>query len=92
MKIEIECEACDFRTEANWPELFPEHLDHLAHVGKNTTDDPGLRALCTHHAITRPKIAEREGLASGHYNFSFKINDEPQNKKITVSGEVAFLE
>ena len=95
MKLEIECSYGDFTVVADWPELWPNKLDHLARIARGVVEDKGLDRLRRHHAATRPKIGEREGLAAGHGRYQFRKVGEKEyekNRSIIVAGDVAIID
>lgn len=94
MKLDIECVYGDFKTTADWPELWPGHLNHGVLSLKNSGDE-GLKRICSYHAATRPEIAKIRGLAVGHGSFRYRESgksDAEWHNDIQVSGDVAFLE
>ena len=95
MKLEIECSYGDFTVVADWPELWPNKLDHLARIARGVVEDGGLDQLRLHHATTRPKIGGREGLATGHDSYRFRKVGEKEyekNRSIRVTGDVAIID
>jgi hypothetical protein len=93
MKLDIECLYCDFKITADWPELWPGHLDHLV-VSLLDSDDEGLKRISLHHAATRPEIAGKRGLVAGHGSYKYRINGESNtewHRGIEVSGNAALL-
>jgi len=95
MKLEIECFCGDFTVVADWPEILPDKLDHIAHIASRVVKDNGLDQLRLHHTLTRPKIGKKEGLATGHYRYKFRKIGEKEyekNRIIKVSGDIAIIE
>ena len=90
MKLDIECQYCNYTVTVEWPEKPPGKLFYVAYTSPKIGLDSGLNSLRLHHDSTKPKIGNHEGMAHGHEVYNFKTKTGISGI-IDVTGTIAVI-